>query len=80
MTASISWILLSAPEILKKGDDYSFASDLWSIGVLLYKLAFGEYPFKGKGIVELYMDIIEGKNKLKKSNDNNFNKQITAKG
>ena len=77
MTASISWILLSAPEILKKGDDYSFASDLWSIGVLLYKLAFGEYPFKGKGIVELYMDIIEEKNKLKKSNDNNFNDLIS---
>ena len=42
MTASISWILLSAQEILATGTDYSFASDLWSIGVLLYKLAFGK--------------------------------------
>ena len=29
MTASISWLLLSAPEILVDGTDYSFASDLW---------------------------------------------------
>ena len=77
MTASISWLLLSAPEILVDGTDYSFASDLWSIGVLLYKLAFGVYPYNGEGAVKLYMNIMSGKCKLQKSGDKNFDDLIT---
>ena len=77
MTASISWILLSAPEILVNGTDYSFASDLWSIGVLLYKLAFGKYPFNGKGAVEIYMNIMGGKSKLLKSGNKDFDDLIS---
>ena len=77
MTASISWLLLSAPEILVDGTDYSFASDLWSIGVLLYKLAFGKYPFNGKGAVEIYMNIMSGKSKLLKSGNKDFDDLIS---
>ena len=77
MTASISWLLLSAPEILVNGTDYSFASDLWSIGVLLYKLAFGQYPFNGKGAVEIYMNIMNGKSKLLKSGNKDFDDLIS---
>ena len=76
MTRSISWLLLSAPEILANGIDYSFASDLWSIGVLLYKLAFGKYPFEGNGPVELYMKIMTGPRNFEKSGDNNFDDLI----
>ena len=76
MTRSISWLLLSAPEILANGIDYSFASDLWSIGVLLYKLAFGKYPFEGNGPVELYMKIMTGPKNFEKSGDNNFDDLI----
>ena len=68
MTRSISWLLLSAPEILANGIDYSFASDLWSIGVLLYKL--------GNGPVELYMKIMTGPKNFEKSGDNNFDDLI----
>ena len=77
MTASISWLLLSAPEILVDGTDYSFASDLWSIGVLLYKLAFGEYPYKGNGAVKIYSEIMSGKKKLKKIGDKKFDDLIS---
>ena len=77
MTASISWFLLSAPEILVDGNDYSFASDLWSIGVLLYKLAFGDYPYKAQGPVKLYAEIMSGKNKLKKIGDKDFDDLIS---
>ena len=76
MTASISWLLLSAPEILLNGTDYSFASDLWSIGVLLYKIAFGKYPYEGNGAVQLYMKIMQGPNNLVKSGDINFDDLI----
>jgi len=76
MTKSISCLLLSAPEILANGIDYSFASDLWSIGVLLYKLAFGKYPFEGNGPVELYMEITNGPRNFEKSGDDNFDNLI----
>ena len=76
MTASISWLLLSAPEILLNGTEYSFASDLWSIGILLYKIAFGKYPYEGKGAVELYMKIMQGPQNLEKSGDHNFDDLI----
>ena len=76
MTRSISCLLLSAPEILANGIDYSFASDLWSIGVLLYKLAFGKYPFEGNGPIELYMKIMAGTKNLEKSGDSNFDDLI----
>ena len=61
MTNSVSWLLLSAPEVLYNGTDYSFASDLWSIGVLLYLLAFGKYPYEGNGPAELHEKIMSGK-------------------
>jgi serine/threonine protein kinase len=77
MTASISWLLLSAPEILENGTDYSFASDLWSIGVLLYKLAFGKYPYDGKGAVQLYMTIMTKPSKFEKSGNDDFDDLIT---
>ena len=76
MTASISWLLLSAPEILANGIDYSFESDLWSIGVLLYKIAFGKYPYVGNGPVEIYMKIMTGPKKFGKSGDKKFDDLI----
>ena len=54
----------------------SFASDLWSIGVLLYKIAFGKYPYGGNGPVEIYMKIMSGPKKLEKSGDKNFDDLI----
>ena len=76
MTASISWLLLSAPEILMNGTDYSFASDLWSIGILLYKIAFGIYPYDGKGPVEIFMKIMNKPKKFEKSGNKDFDDLI----
>ena len=78
MTQNISSYFISAPEILEKGNDYSFASDLWSIGILLYKLAFGKNPFEGQGIIQYYNNIINNENeKFKKSGNNYFDDLIS---
>ena len=47
----------SAPELLS-GDKYNNKIDLWSIGVILYRLCFGEFPYKGKTQVAIYNQII----------------------
>ena len=75
-TASISLLLLFTPEILFSGNDYSFSSDLWSIGVLLYKIAFWKYPYNGNGSVEIYMKIMNGSKKFEKSGNEKFDDLI----
>ena len=76
MTSNISWIYITSPEVLKNGKDYSFASDLWSIGILLYQLAFGVYPFMGS-IVQVTETITKGPYILKKSKNKDFDDLIT---
>lgn len=36
------------------GNSYSYQSDVWSAGMVLYELATGKYPFSTKVFVELY--------------------------
>ena len=63
-------IYFLAPEILKGENDYE-KCDLWSLGVIIYVLYFGEYPYRGENIEEILEKI--KKNKLRKEiNDNNL--------
>ena len=36
-----------APEVLQLDEPYGKACDLWSLGVLTYKLLCGKFPFDG---------------------------------
>jgi len=36
-----------SPEMLQKRE-YSFASDLWALGVIIFQMYTGQLPFKGK--------------------------------
>ena len=58
----------SAPEILE-GENYDNKADLWSIGIILYRLYFNEFPFNGDTQVCLFYDIKKKKN-LKKCEEN----------
>jgi calcium/calmodulin-dependent protein kinase I len=46
-----------APEILRQ-ERYGSKCDIWSLGVLTYKLVFGTYPFVAPNCRELY-DVIK---------------------
>ena len=52
-----------APEILKR-EEYNYKCDLWSIGIIIYRLYFGDSPFKGSTETALLNVIKKYGNKL----------------
>ena len=42
----VGTIIYMAPELLKK-EEYNYKCDLWSLGIIIYKLYFGKSPFSG---------------------------------
>ena len=54
-----------SPEIILKRPYISILSDIWSLGVLVFKLFCNEYPFKGATEKDLYNCIKKGKFRIK---------------
>ena len=54
-----------APEIILKKEYNGQKADIWSLGILIYKLFCADFPFKGKNQKELYNQIIKGKFKIR---------------
>lgn len=52
------------PEIILKVNYKGDRADLWSLGILLYKMLIGEFPFKGESEKDLYKTIQKGKFKV----------------
>lgn len=50
------------------------SSDIWSLGILLYRILFGDYPFKGANDKDLYKAIQFNKIPL----PNDLNENITT--
>lgn len=49
-----------APEIVTRKDYLCFPADIWAVGVLLYALLCGEFPFQGLNDRDLYQRIAVG--------------------
>ena len=54
-----------SPEIVLKRPYISTLSDIWSLGVLVFKLFCNDYPFKGFNEKDLYNTIKKGKFRIK---------------
>ncbi|CAD8103093.1 unnamed protein product [Paramecium sonneborni] len=67
-----------SPELVSKVPHNPICSDIWSLGILLYRILFGEYPFRGQNDKELYRAIQQ--NKVKLPNDMNQNIAYLIKG
>ena len=57
----------TAPELFQEEGMYSFKSDLWALGCIMYELAVGQVPFFDDSIGKLITKII--------NNDVNYNKK-----
>ena len=67
--------LFIAPEVII-GKGYNYKSDYWSVGIILYLLHYGEYPFGGKATSPelVYKEILN--KKLSFGNTDNPNKEL----
>lgn len=49
-----------APEVIRKRDYHGPPADIWALGVVLYAMLFGYYPFRGENDEELVKSIKKG--------------------
>lgn len=49
-----------APEIVQKKEYNGYSTDIWSMGIILFVLLSGHFPFKGQNEKDLYSKISRG--------------------
>eukprot|EP01017_Pseudomicrothorax_dubius_P012586 TRINITY_DN1527_c0_g1_i3.p1 TRINITY_DN1527_c0_g1~~TRINITY_DN1527_c0_g1_i3.p1 ORF type:complete len:384 (+),score=42.20 TRINITY_DN1527_c0_g1_i3:159-1310(+) len=52
LTSQVGTLLAQAPQYFQR-NTYTNKCDMWSMGILFYKMLYGHYPFSGKNIIEL---------------------------
>jgi serine/threonine protein kinase len=62
-----------SPEALRK--QFSTKSDIWSLGVLMYYLIYGSFPFEGESVDEVYTKIRE--RRITTDELNEMNKEVS---
>ena len=66
----------TAPELFRKDGKYSFKSDLWALGCILYELAVGQVPFFSNSLKELIIKIIQEKVNFDKRELTNYSNEF----
>ena len=69
VNSKVGTFIYSAPEVLE-GKQYNYKCDLWSIGIILYRLIFGRSPFLGVTEIALINNIKNFDNNSLKSTGN----------
>ena len=72
---NIGTVVYMAPEILK-GKEYNYKCDLWSIGIIIYRLIFGKSPYSGENKNVLINNIDKLGNKIIKIENKELNDLI----
>lgn len=62
----------TAPELFQEEGKYSFKSDLWALGCIMYELAVGQVPFFDDSIGKLITKIIHDKVNFNKKELSNY--------
>lgn len=58
---NVGTVLYAAPEIVfGKLKTVNFSVDIWALGVILYYMVFGKYPFPGEDNSQILINISEG--------------------
>ena len=68
-TPGVGTVVYMAPELLE-GKEYNYKVDLWSIGIIIYRLYFGKSPFPGLEKPALIKYIDKYGNRLIKKTEN----------
>lgn len=53
-----------APEVIQREGYYGKPADIWSLGVLLYRMVAGSFPFKGLNEKNIYSKVMKAELKL----------------
>ena len=67
--------LTESPEMLNKNLLFD-NSDLWSLGIIIYYLNYKEFPFKGNNEFQLFKNIKDNINNIKKIKYNELNELL----
>ncbi len=67
----------TAPELFSEDGVYSYKTELWAIGCILYELASGQVPFFDESVAKLINKIINEDINFHKREFNNFSSEFT---
>ena len=68
LKTKVGTLKYEAPEILKGSKDYNEKCDLWSLGIIIYRLYFKKFPYDGETENDILQSIENGTEILKTNN------------
>jgi serine/threonine protein kinase len=68
--------LYLSPEVIENEGKIGFQTDIWSSGIVLYLLVFGDTPFKGRNMNELFLQILSKEVSFDMSTDFNDDQSL----